>query len=74
MDAIIHYMSVSLVHCPRNFFNPRRQNDAGCQLVSDFGTECSSIGQLADIYRIKVNRWGRAPLSYRKKQIQAIPN
>ena len=24
-----------------------------CQMVSDFGTEYSSIGQLADIYRIK---------------------
>ena len=40
---------------------------------SDLGTEYSSIDQLADIYRIKVNRWGRAPLSYKKKQIQAIP-
>ena len=39
-----------------------------CQIGRDFGTEYSSICQLADIYRIKINRWERAPLSYRKKQ------
>ena len=30
--------------------------DGGCQLGRNFGTEYSSICQLADIYRIKINR------------------
>ena len=51
-----------------------RKQRKKCQFGRDLGTEYSSICQLADIYRIKIKRWGRAPLSYRKKQIQAIPN
>ena len=48
--------------------------EISCQFGRDFGTEYGSIDQLLDIYIIKINRLGRAPLSYRRKQIQAIPN